>query len=332
VAVFRLTPPRASLPHHPDARRPENRNVRFSGFTLVELLVVIGIIALLISILLPALSKARESANSVKCKSQIRQIIQLMMLHANEHKGYMPLVGQIEPVPQKPYSTESALVDPSGTHYESYQDGGKNYVLGMPGSVAKYMQANLDTSSAVNVQKGLNSGLFVKMMVCPSDRAGGTKGFTIGPTPGPNNLTSLLSYAFNEAALGWSDKTGNDGSVIGRMRGNTAKFVHSAELMLVTDADARGTNGQNGWLLFYDAGVNITMADIYNHGFIPPKGVNGFPAGDGSGPGCGDGILYDVVRHRGMINIGCADGHVADSIILPGNLKYFSINRDFTKP
>lgn len=66
------------------------------AFTLVELLVVVGIIALLIAILLPALRAARQAAQTAVCANNLRQVGAALLLYANEHRQHLPYV--LEPI------------------------------------------------------------------------------------------------------------------------------------------------------------------------------------------------------------------------------------------
>ena len=101
-----------------------DKNVRPTGnvrptrspgaFTLVELLVVIGIIALLISILLPALNAAMERAHRLKCASNLRQVGQGLLLYANDHRGVYPRTISNGSAGFTAF-TGAAAVDPFGT-------------------------------------------------------------------------------------------------------------------------------------------------------------------------------------------------------------------------
>lgn len=297
-----------------------------TGFTLVELLVVIGIIALLISALLPALSAVRGQAAMVACSSNLRNLANAATLHANEHQGYMPLAGElvVQPAAGGYDRYLVALSDTSERRYTFTRVPGSGIAVPAVFSAAlgKYLGiADLPLEDWAKLDEAISQTSFQKLFACPStnsmsesrglsaDGTGQGEMFslvgaptaegTVGASSGPH-AAAYSDYGFNEGLLGFHY---DDKYKTRRLRGNAKMLKRSGETMLFADAAPRAqqayTQLKSTWLAFTPAMESlgaVSLADAYEEKV-------GFAR-------LGQKPMFDLNRHRGKMNVAFVDGHV----------------------
>ena len=154
-------------------RRTPNRK---NAFTLVELLVVIGIIAVLISVLLPALSKARRSAATVKCSSNMRQIGMAILQYTTNNKGVL-FPSQVL---RKSASSQTIYAD--GFNWASELVAQK-YITA-PNAYTASGQLQFPSDSVFRCPEGIN----------PEDAVVGTGGLSSGQTDPSNSWPTKTEH------------------------------------------------------------------------------------------------------------------------------------------
>jgi prepilin-type processing-associated H-X9-DG protein len=269
---------------------------RLAAFTLVELLVVIGIIAILISILIPALANARNKANAIKCASNMRQIFILSSMFASEHKGHLP----------RPALVGNNATDINYANTNAWCMVGGNYGV-----------ADFKDGAGVLWQFLKGEAARRDLLYCPGDNG---ENPTIGVGGTQSGEARNFSYSFNCNILALTDPQSSSGTTpSGRVMPNKSaipvlgmplSFVkRGADKIFLFEEIAPN----DAWCLpfDYDGGTSPRYDDYLSGRHGPRKYLNA----PRSGPGTPAWTAY---INNGRGNQVFFDGHVAQ--MTPGEI------------
>ena len=285
------------------------RRAQVPGFTLVELLVTVGIIGLLLAILLPALSAARRGARSVTCVAQQREIARSMLGRAADYDGYMPLAGNVAVPSVTPSPTGGLLAPLLNDSSRQRYDYLKALTVSSPPTGEEPLATELSLlkwlgdadvpQSAGEFSAWVDAGGLERvdrLFNCPE--VGFRYGYkpSITVTVGNATLITLrggtaTDYGFNEGVLGFDHADAGRR----RLRGKVAAVTDASRTLLCGDM---GSPPNVAWVMAWGPPASappgqVTLADVL--GGPDPAAYS---------------QRFDLPRHGGKINLAHADGHV----------------------
>ena len=283
------------------------------GFTLVELLVVIGIIGLLLAILLPVLSRVRAASRATACLSNQRQLAAAALTRAADADGFLPLAGQVQltDAADSYGSLPVALQDSARRRYVYVDQRGPNAIMPTEERVAPWPAALLqslgsdlqcDRKTLGAWKEKVTDTAAGDVFLCPDDAG------PAGEDPTMPTVSHLIAnadyvellpirfdFGLNEGLLGYRQSVGEEST---RRRGHLSRVGNAAQTAMLGDAKTDRPRSQLlTWKPSNVAGGAVSLSDVLSDEMPRPEMMGLASLG------------LDADRHRGRANFVFADGH-----------------------